>query len=50
MRFAAIADIHGNCIALEAVLADIKRLDIREVVNFGDYVSGLSKLSELRSC
>jgi putative phosphoesterase len=40
MRFAAIADIHGNCVALEAVLADIKRLDIREVVNLGDHVSG----------
>jgi putative phosphoesterase len=40
MRFAAIADIHGNCVALEAVLADIKRLDIKAVVNLGDHVSG----------
>jgi len=40
MRFAAIADVHGNRIALEAVLADIAALGITEVVNLGDHVSG----------
>ena len=40
MKFAAIADVHGNCPALEAVLADIAGLGIREVVNLGDHVSG----------
>jgi diadenosine tetraphosphatase ApaH/serine/threonine PP2A family protein phosphatase len=40
MRFAAIADIHGNCLALKAVLADIATLGIAEVVNLGDHVSG----------
>jgi diadenosine tetraphosphatase ApaH/serine/threonine PP2A family protein phosphatase len=40
MQFAAIADIHGNCLALEAVLADIAALGITEVVNLGDHVSG----------
>jgi predicted phosphodiesterase len=40
MRFAAIADVHGNLMALEAVLADIAVLGIREVVNLGDHVSG----------
>ena len=40
MRFAAIADVHGNCVALEAVLADIAALGIAEVVNLGDHVSG----------
>ncbi|HEY4987157.1 MAG TPA: metallophosphoesterase family protein [Bradyrhizobium sp.] len=40
MRFAAIADIHGNCLALEAVLADIAAIGITEVVNLGDHVSG----------
>ncbi len=40
MRFAAIADVHGNCLALEAVLADIAELGIAEVVNLGDHVSG----------
>jgi putative phosphoesterase len=40
MRLAAIADIHGNCLALEAVLADIRRLGIDTVVNLGDHLSG----------
>ena len=40
MRFAAIADVHGNCVALEAVLRDIHALGIRNVVNLGDHLSG----------
>ncbi len=40
MRFAAIADVHGNHLALEAVLADITSLGIRDVVNLGDALSG----------
>lgn len=42
MRFAAIADIHGNHLALEAVLADIKQqgIDTTEIVNLGDCLSG----------
>ena len=40
MRFAAIADVHGNRIALEAVLADIAAHGVTEVVNLGDHVSG----------
>src|SRR5678815_3097037 len=40
MKFAAIADVHGNCAALEAVLADIAAAGIAEVVNLGDHVSG----------
>lgn len=40
MRFAAIADIHGNCAALEAVLADIAAHGIAEIVNLGDVASG----------
>ncbi|BCA06664.1 hypothetical protein BDHH15_72300 [Bradyrhizobium diazoefficiens] len=40
MKFAAIADVHGNRPALEAVLADIAALGINEVVNLGDHVSG----------
>lgn len=40
MKFAAIADVHGNRPALEAVLADIAGLGIVEVVNLGDHVSG----------
>lgn len=40
MRFAAIADVHGNYLALEAVLADIKAQGITDIVNLGDMASG----------
>ena len=40
MKFGAIADIHGNLHALEAVLADIAAQGIADVVNLGDHVSG----------
>jgi predicted phosphodiesterase len=40
MRFAAIADVHGNRFALEAVLADMAANGINEAVNLGDHVSG----------
>lgn len=39
-KFAAIADIHGNAHALEAVLTDIDRQGITEIVNLGDHFSG----------
>ena len=40
MRVAAISDIHGNLPALDAVLADIEREGIEEIVVAGDTVSG----------
>lgn len=40
MRFAAIADIHGNHMALAAVLADIRAQGLTEIVNLGDSFSG----------
>ena len=40
MIFAAIADVHGNCAALEAVLADIHGQGITDIVNLGDCLSG----------
>jgi predicted phosphodiesterase len=40
MRFAAIADVHGNHLALEAVLADLRAQGIDEIVNLGDMASG----------
>jgi diadenosine tetraphosphatase ApaH/serine/threonine PP2A family protein phosphatase len=40
MRFAAIADVHGNCLALEAVLADIRDQGVHDIVNLGDMASG----------
>jgi len=39
-RFAVIADVHGNRWALEAVLEDIARRGIREIVNAGDHLFG----------
>jgi predicted phosphodiesterase len=40
MRFAVLSDIHGNRVALEAVLADIDRLGVDAVLNLGDMLSG----------
>jgi predicted phosphodiesterase len=40
MRLAAIADVHGNYLALEAVLADIRAHGISDIVNLGDMASG----------
>ena len=40
MRFAAIADVHGNYLALEAVLVDIRAQGIGEIVHLGDMASG----------
>ena len=40
MRFAAIADVHGNDLALDAVLADIRTQGITDIVNLGDMASG----------
>jgi predicted phosphodiesterase len=39
MRLAVIADIHGNLLALEAVLADIKTRGVDATVNLGDCVT-----------
>ncbi|OLP56864.1 hypothetical protein BJF92_12410 [Rhizobium rhizosphaerae] len=38
--FAVIADIHGNLLALDAVLADIDRQGIDGIINLGDHLSG----------
>ncbi len=40
MRIAAIADVHGNLLALEAVLADIAGRGVDRIINLGDCVSG----------
>lgn len=40
MRFAAISDIHGNHLALEAVLNDISAQGIGRIVNLGDHFGG----------
>jgi predicted phosphodiesterase len=40
MRIAAVSDIHGNLLALDAVLADIARSSADVTVNLGDTLSG----------
>jgi len=40
MRIAVMSDIHGNLLALEAVLADIARRKADVTVNLGDILSG----------
>lgn len=40
MRIAIIADVHGNLIALEAVLANLREAKPDLIVNLGDLVSG----------
>jgi putative phosphoesterase len=40
MKLAVIADTHGNLPALEAVLADIARRGLTDVIDLGDCVSG----------
>ncbi len=40
MRLAVISDIHGNLLALEAVLADITTRGVDDILNLGDWVAG----------
>ena len=40
MKIAVIADIHGNRLALEAVLDDIAQQSVDGTFNLGDLVSG----------
>jgi putative phosphoesterase len=40
MRLAVISDVHGNRLALEAVLDDISGLSVDATVNLGDCLSG----------
>ena len=40
MKFAVLADIHGNAFALEAVLEDMEAFEVKRAVNLGDILSG----------
>jgi predicted phosphodiesterase len=40
MKLAVISDIHGNLLALQAVLADIARQGVDQTLNLGDILSG----------
>jgi len=46
MRIAIFSDIHGNCLALETVLADIKKSQIDSLVCLGDAIQGGAQPSE----
>lgn len=46
MKLAAISDIHGNLLALQAVLADIAREGVDQTVNLGDILSGPLQVAE----
>ena len=40
MRIAVLSDIHGNLPALQAVLSDMARRGVDQVINCGDILSG----------
>ena len=40
VRIALVSDIHGNLAALQAVMQDITRRGVHQVVNLGDTLSG----------
>lgn len=46
MRLAVISDIHGECLALDQVLQDIRRQGIEQIVCLGDALQGGSQPAE----
>ena len=55
MRIAVISDMHGNCVALDAVLADLGAHSVDQIVCLGDAIQGgpqpaevVTRLRELR--
>jgi predicted phosphodiesterase len=38
VRIAIISDVHGNCLALDAVLADVQQNPVDQIVCLGDAV------------
>ena len=40
MRLAVISDVHGNLLALEAVLHDITTRGVDDIINLGDWIAG----------
>jgi putative phosphoesterase len=49
-RVALISDIHGNAVALDAVLADIARQRVDEIVCLGDVAVGAPQPREVLAC
>jgi predicted phosphodiesterase len=46
MRIAVISDMHGNCLALDAVLAELQRDGIDQIVCLGDAIQGGAQPAE----
>ncbi|MEM9358879.1 MAG: metallophosphoesterase family protein [Pseudomonadota bacterium] len=46
LKFAVLADIHGNKYALDAVLEDMSRLNLNDAVVLGDHFSGPLQAAE----
>lgn len=46
MRIAVISDMHGNCLALEAVLTDLRQRAIDQLVCLGDAIQGGAQPAE----
>jgi predicted phosphodiesterase len=40
MRIAIISDMHGNCVALDAVLADLRGTSVSQIICLGDAIQG----------
>ena len=40
MRIAVISDIHGNCLALDVILADLRQQTVEQIVCLGDAIQG----------
>src|SRR5690348_5300095 len=54
MRIAIISDVHGNCVGLDAALADLRQHPADQIVALGDMIQGgpqpaevLARLREL---
>ncbi|MBI1730501.1 metallophosphoesterase family protein [Candidatus Acetothermia bacterium] len=48
MKIALIADIHGNAVALDAVLSDISKERVDQIICLGDIVNGPQPLKVLK--
>lgn len=46
MRIAVFSDMHGNCIALDAMLADLRRQAVDQLVCLGDAIQGGAEPAE----
>ena len=50
MRIAVISDMHGNCVALDAVLADLEAHPVDQMVCLGDAIQGGPQPAEVVAC